>query len=139
MAVPRRTLNEVAARWSTRQGDITAAVAGLAEAVARLALHIKLTVAVAHTTEVERAAQALRDAAECASGFIFKSDFGSEIHDAQATSIVTTFPKDDSNVCDLEGIEAEIAEPEGQHHEIEREIARGILNLHDRLGSFIKS
>jgi hypothetical protein len=128
--MPQRTLNEVAARWSTRRADISVAVAGLAEAVARLALHIKLTVAVAHAAEVERAAEALRDAAECASGLTCEPEF-----------CATTSPTDDFNVgrCDLERIEAELADPEEQNREIESEIASGILNLHERLGSFIKS
>ena len=137
--MPRRTLNEVAARWSTRQADITAAIAGLAESVARLALHIKLTVAVSHAIEVERAAEALRAAAECQPGLICGPGFSGDTLDAQAPIVTTS--RDDLNVSryDLERIQTELAGPEGDNHEIESEIASGILNLHDRIGSFLKS
>jgi hypothetical protein len=137
--MPRRTLNEVAAHWSTRQADIAAAIAGLAESVARLALHIKLTVAVSHAIEVERAAEALRAAAECPPALIRGPGFSGDTVDAQAP-IVTTSPTDDLNVSryNLERIQTELADPEGDNHEIESEIASGILNLQERIGSFLK-
>jgi hypothetical protein len=138
--MPQRTLNEVAALWSKRRGDISAAIVGLAEAMARLALHVKLTAAVAHATEVGRAAEALRDAAMCPSGLIFEPEPCGENRYDQAPT-VTTSPSDEFDVgrCNLERIEAELVGPEEEIHEFESEIASGILNLHERLGSFIKT
>ena len=83
-------LNKVIAGSTTGRAEVMAAIAGLAEEVTRLALHFKLTAAIACADEAERAAEALR----AATGRAIETVKQAEL---KATSAAT--------VCDVQAVE----------------------------------
>jgi hypothetical protein len=140
----QRDLSRTIASLSTEQAEISAAVARLAQEVARLKLHIKLTAAIADASKTEQAAEALGAAASCAlegKGLESKHEpeFCGEtkVCDAQESPNVPTSAMDSFSVARVGPTRAEV-DSEDTIGSGESEIAAGILNLHDRLGSFIK-
>jgi hypothetical protein len=145
-----------------------AAIAGLAEEVVRLALHFKLTVAIADAAEAERAAQALRAAAGSATEGVEpqsrrEAESGGEMktHDAQLSRMVEaattgTSQQRDGWIVDtrqsemdvmnelyaargdLAKVEAAPGEPKDTSCRAENAIAACVLKLQDRLGGFIR-
>ena len=83
-------LNKVIAGSTTGRAEVMAAIAGLAEEVTHLALHFKLTAAIACAAEAERAAEALR----AATGRVTETVEQAEL---KATSAAT--------VCDVQAVE----------------------------------
>jgi hypothetical protein len=132
---------------TTEQAEVTAAIDRLEDEVARLALQMKLTARIAVAAEVEPAAEALR----AATGSIAERSASQLQPDPAQCDRPETFgpqhsiaPKsatEDLRVADLgpASTEAKLASPEVAIRTGESAIAAGILNLHERLGSFIKS
>src|ERR1039458_8831503 len=83
-------LNKVIAGSTTGRAEVMAAIAGLAEEVTRLALHFKLTAAIACAAEAERVAEALRAATGLATETVEQAEL-------KATSAAT--------VCDVQAVE----------------------------------
>ena len=136
-----------------------AAIAGLAEEVTRLALHFKLTAAIACTAEAERAVEALRaatgGAAEPVEQAKLKTTSAAAACDVQAFEMAEAAnflltPQQDrctgnagrSEIGLLDELkpklEAAFAEPKDASCREETAIAARIAELHDRLGGFIK-
>ena len=161
MAVPQRDLNNVTA--DSERAEISAAIDDLAEEVARLALHVKLSLAVAAGAEAERAAELLRAAAGCTTGALepqsrrqaFSDDKAQASPMAEVASTKMSLQPngwiDDAGnsemefMCDLCAArsdlakgDAVLAEPKGASRGAENAIAARVLELHDRLGGFIK-
>jgi len=130
---------------SAGQSDISAAVDHLAHEVARLALQMKLMESMAHATEVVRAAGDLRTAAHCPT----KDDNPQLRTDVECydgisalilnNSIAPVLMSANTVAARTESAEPKAAGPEFTVGQGESAIAVGILNLHNRLGSFIKS
>jgi hypothetical protein len=139
----QRNLGTSIAGPSTGQAEIAAAFDHLAGQVTHLALRIKLTAAIAHAAKTEQAAEALRVATECReprSQQKAVSCDGGEPIDSQ-NSIVSTSAAEDLGIARVGQAPTELANvtPETKTCSGESAIATGILNLHERLGSFIKS
>jgi hypothetical protein len=148
--------------------ELTAEVADLAEAVARAVLHVKINAVIADAAEVERTAEALRTASGRATEWVEPQSRreASSVdivisHDAQVSRIAESATIgnslqrngwiDDANknemdvvdeVCaarsDLPKVDAALAEPKDASRGAENAIAARVLELHDRLGGFIK-
>ena len=148
--------------------ELTAEVADLAEAVVRVALHVKINAVIADAAEVERTAEALRTATGRATEWVEPqsrhetSSIDTVIsHDAQVSGMAeaATTGKllqrngwiDDADkiemdvvdeLCaarsDLAKVDAPLAEPKDASRGAENAIAARVLELHDRLGGFIK-
>jgi hypothetical protein len=148
--------------------ELTAEVADLAEAVARVALHVKINAVIADAAEVERTAEALRTASGRATEWVEPQSRreASSVdivisHDAQVSRIAESATIgnslqrngwiDDANknemdvvdeLCaarsDLAKVDAALAEPKDASRGAENAIAARVLELHDRLGGFIK-
>jgi hypothetical protein len=136
-----------------------AAIAGLVEEVARLALHFKLTVGIDGAVEAERAAEALRAAtARATEGVVPQSRREAESGDEAQASPMAEVPStemslqpnggidDMGKVLDdlcaarsaLSQVSAAFAKPQDASRRAENAIAACVLELHDRLGGFIK-
>jgi molybdenum cofactor biosynthesis enzyme MoaA len=148
--------------------ELTAEVADLAEAVARVALHVKINAVIADAAEVERTAEALRTASGRATEWVEPQSRreASSVdivisHDAQVSRIAESATIgnslqrngwiDDANknemdvvdeLCaarsDLAKVDAALAKPKDASRGAENAIAARVLELHDRLGGFIK-
>jgi hypothetical protein len=135
-----------------------AAIAGLAEEVTRLALHFKLTAAIACAAEAERAAEALRAATGRATETVeqaeLKATSAATVCDVQAVEMAEASnyplsPQQDSCTGNISSeihlidelnakLEAALAEPKDASCREENAIAARVAELHDRLGGFIK-
>jgi hypothetical protein len=135
-----------------------AAIAGLAEEVTRLALHFKLTAAIACAAEAERAAEALRAATGLATETVeqaeLKATSAATVCDVQAVEMAEASnhplsPQQDSCTGNISSeihlidelnakLEAALAEPKDASCREENAIAARVAELHDRLGGFIK-
>jgi hypothetical protein len=135
-----------------------AAIAGLAEEVTRLALHFKLTAAIACADEAERAAEALRAATGRATETVeqaeLKATSAATVCDVQAVEMAEASnyplsPQQDSCTGNISSeihlidelnakLEAALAEPKDASCRKENAIAARVAELHDRLGGFIK-
>ena len=148
--------------------ELTAEVADLAEAVVRVALHVKINAVIADAAEVERTAEALRTATGRPTEWVEPqsrhetSSIDTVIsHDAQVSGMAeaATTGKllqrngwiDDADkiemdvvdeLCaarsDLAKVDAALAESKDASRGAENAIAARVLELHDRLGGFIK-
>jgi hypothetical protein len=148
--------------------ELTAEVADLAEAVARVALHVKINAVIADAAEVERTAEALRTASGRATEWVEPQSRreASSVdivisHDAQVSRIAESATIGNSlqrngwiddtgkseidvvdELCaalsDLAKVDAALAEPKDASRGAENAIAARVLELHDRLGGFIK-
>jgi hypothetical protein len=135
-----------------------AAIAGLAEEVTRLALHFKLTAAIACAAEAERAAEALRAATGRATETVeqaeLKATSAATVCDVQAVEMAEASnyplsPQQDNCTGNISSeihlidelnakLEAALAEPKDASCREENAIAARVAELHDRLGGFIK-
>jgi hypothetical protein len=151
-------LNKVIAGSTTGRAEVMAAIAGLAEEVTRLALHFKLTAAIACAAEAERAAEALRAATGRATETVeqaeLKATSAATVCDVQAVEMAEASnyplsPQQDSCTGNISSeihlidelnakLEAALAEPKDASCREENAIAARVAELHDRLGGFIK-
>jgi len=151
-------LNKVIAGSTTGRAEVMAAIAGLAEEVTRLALHFKLTAAIACAAEAERAAEALRAATGLATETVeqaeLKATSAATVCDVQAVEMAEASnyplsPQQDSCTGNISSeihlidelnakLEAALAEPKDASCREENAIAARVAELHDRLGGFIK-
>ena len=151
-------LNKVIAGSTTGRAEVMAAIAGLAEEVTRLALHFKLTAAIACADEAERAAEALRAATGRATETVeqaeLKATSAATVCDVQAVEMAEASnyplsPQQDSCTGNISSeihlidelnakLEAALAEPKDASCRKENAIAARVAELHDRLGGFIK-
>ena len=151
-------LNKVIAGSTTGRAEVMAAIAGLAEEVTRLALHFKLTAAIACAAEAERAAEALRAATgrvtETVEQAELKATSAATVCDVQAVEMAEASnyplsPQQDSCTGNISSeihlidelnakLEAALAEPKDASCREENAIAARVAELHDRLGGFIK-
>ena len=151
-------LNKVIAGSTTGRAEVMAAIAGLAEEVTRLALHFKLTAAIACAAEAERAAEALRAATGLATETVeqaeLKATSAATVCDVQAVEMAEASnyplsPQQDSCIGNISSeihlidelnakLEAALAEPKDASCREENAIAARVAELHDRLGGFIK-
>ena len=151
-------LNKVIAGSTTGRAEVMAAIAGLAEEVTRLALHFKLTAAIACAAEAERAAEALRAATGRATETVeqaeLKATSAATACDVQAVEMAEASnyplsPQQDSCTGNISSeihlidelnakLEAALAEPKDASCREENAIAARVAELHDRLGGFIK-
>jgi hypothetical protein len=151
-------LNKVIAGSTTGRAEVMAAIAGLAEEVTRLALHFKLTAAIACAAEAERAAEALRAATGRATETVeqaeLKATSAATVRDVQAVEMAEASnyplsPQQDSCTGNISSeihlidelnakLEAALAEPKDASCREENAIAARVAELHDRLGGFIK-
>jgi hypothetical protein len=151
-------LNKVNAGSITGRAEVMAAIDGLAEEVARLALHFKLTAAIACAAEAERAAEALRAvtgrATETVEQAELKATSAATVCDVQAVEMAEASnyplsPQQDSCTGNISSeihlidelnakLEAALAEPKDASCREENAIAARVAELHDRLGGFIK-
>ena len=135
-----------------------AAIAGLAEEVTRLALHFKLTAAIACADEAERAAEALRAATGRATETVeqaeLKATSAATVCDVQAVEMAEASnyplsPQQDSCTGNISSeihlidelnakLEAALAEPKDASCRKENAIAARVAELHDRLDGSIK-
>ena len=136
-----------------------AAIAGLAEEVTRLALHLKLTAAIACAAEAERAAEALRAATGRATEAVEQAELtatsAGTTRDIQAVEMAeaANFPLTPQQdrftgnasrgeidlIDELNAkLEAAFAEPKDASCREENAIAARVAELDDRLGGFIK-
>jgi hypothetical protein len=148
--------------------ELAAEVAGLAEAVVRVALDVKINIVIADAAKVERIAEALRTASGRATEWVEPqsrheaSSVDTVIsHDAQVSRIADAATNgkslqrngwiDDAGkgkmevvdeLCaarsDLTMVDAALAEPKDASRGAESVIAARVLELYDRLGGFIK-
>jgi hypothetical protein len=151
-------LNKVIAGSTTGRAEVMAAIAGLAEEVTRLALHFKLTAAIACAAEAERAAEALRAATGRATETVeqaeLKATSAATVCDVQAVEMAEASnyplsPQQDNCTGNISSeihlidelnakLEAALAEPKDASCREENAIAARVAELHDRLGGFIK-
>ena len=151
-------LNKVIAGSTTGRAEVMAAIAGLAEEVTRLALHFKLTAAIACAAEAERAAEALRAATGLSTETVeqaeLKATSAATVCDVQAVEMAEASnyplsPQQDSCTGNISSeihlidelnakLEAALAEPKDASCREENAIAARVAELHDRLGGFIK-
>src|SRR5450759_91350 len=151
-------LNKVIAGSTTGRAEVMAAIAGLAEEVTRLALHFKLTAAIACAAEAERAAEALRAATGRATETVeqaeLKATSAATVCDVQAVEMAEASnyplsPQQDSCTGNISSeihlidelnakLEAALAEPRDASCREENAIAARVAELPDRLGGFIK-
>lgn len=154
--LPPHNSNEVIVRSVTGRTELMAAIAGLVEKVERLALNVERIVRVADETKVERAETAAHVAAECASEETGQFNTGSAVKTCavQRAELVeaSTFPlspHQNSWACNVvtdeiigdanTKIEAAFSEREDdKSSRAKNAIAGRVLELHDRLGGFIK-
>ena len=136
-----------------------AAIAGLAEEVTRLALHFKLTAAIACAAEAERAAGALRAATGCATEAVeqteLKATSAAAARDVQAVEMAemansALSPQQDSGTGNASRGEIDLIDelnvklaaaftrPKDASCREENAIAARVAELDDRLGGFIK-
>jgi hypothetical protein len=161
----RCDLNKVIAGSITGRGEVMVAIAGLAEEVAHLALHVKRIVAISDAAEAEWAEAVIRVAAARATETVeqaeFKATSAATACDAHAIDMeeAANFPLSpqqdswtrnarisDKDAVDelnagssrLAKVEAARAEPKDSSRRAENAIAARICELHDRLGGFIK-
>jgi hypothetical protein len=148
--------------------ELTAEVTDLAEAVARVALHVKINAVIADAAEVERTAEALRTASGRATEWVEPKSrrVASSVdivisHDAQVSRIAESATAgkslqrngwiDDAGKCEMDVVDelsaarsdlasddAALAESKDASRGAEKAIAARVLELHDRLGGFIK-
>jgi hypothetical protein len=151
-------LNKVIAGSTTGRAEVMAAIAGLAEEVTRLALHFKLTAAIACAAEAERAAEALRAATGRATETVEQAELqatsAATVCDVQAVEMAEASnyplsPQQDNCTGNISSeihlidelnakLEAALAEPKDASCREENAIAARVAELHDRLGGFIK-
>ena len=135
--MPESELNEVIA--GLRRAD--AAIGALAEKVARLALQVKFALVKAAGVEAERAAESLRlQASSMAEVPIIKKSSSTNgwINDADKSEINAV--DEYCNVSsDLAKIQPALTELKEASNRAENAFAARVLELHDRLGGFIKS
>ena len=135
--------------------ELTAELAGLAEAIMRTALHVKINAVIADAVEVDRTAEALRAAAGRATETIeqakLKLNSSATARDAQAFEMAETasflLPPQQDNCAgnasrgEIELIdelnEAAFADPKVPNFREDNAIAARVLELRDRLGGFI--
>jgi hypothetical protein len=140
----QRNIGKAIAGPPTGQSDISGAIDHLAREVARLSLRMKLMESIEHATEVMRAAESLRIAASYPA-----NDCQPQLRDALARcderlvvrpkdSITPVLVNENTGIAGTGPAETKAADPEFSVGNGESAIAARILNLHERLGSFIK-
>jgi hypothetical protein len=153
-------LNKVNAGSITGRAEVMAAIDGLAEEVARLALHVKHIVAIADARpkrSVPRKRSALRRRAQrkTVEQAELKTTAAATACDVQAVEMAEASnfplsPQQDSCTGNVSSeihlidelnakLEAALAEPKDASCREENAIAARVAELHDRLGGFIKS
>jgi hypothetical protein len=138
----QRELGSGVATPSTEQSDISAAVDHLKQEVARLGLQITLMESLAHATEVARAAECLRAAAFDPGrddNPPLRAGIGCDEAAVEPDHSIVPMPVSaNTEVGRTELAEANASVPEFTVSKGESAIAEKILNLHERLGSFLK-
>ncbi len=140
--LPQRDLNEGITGPATGRAEVIVAVADLVEKVEHLALRVKRITAIAGTANAEQTAKAVRrsgtgaadrnDDIEVRSAAITERNT-KEIDTTEAANFPLS-PRNEQNAK----IETARAEPKDGNSRAKNAIAGRVLELHDRLGGFVK-
>ncbi len=154
--LPPHNTNEVIVRSVTGRTELMAAIAGLVEKVERLALHVERIVKMADATKVERAETTGHVAVKCGAEETGQFNTASAVKacaaqrsDFAEASSFPLSPHQNSWTCNAATeetigdantkIEAAFSERKDETNSRAKDaIAGRVLELHDRLGGFIK-
>ena len=112
--IKRKTITSVPEQL---YAQLTAEVAGLADALTQVVLHVKIDAVIAHAAEVDRTAEALRVATRCTTKPIEVAD---KLYDSDLVEVAAL----------AEAASTSCPEPNA--------IAARVTELYDRFGGFIK-